>query len=95
MAELAAKQGRILAAASRLVKPGGRLVYATCSILQEENEAVIAAFRAAHPEFDPVSCGQVLEAQRIELDIGECLQLSPHSHGTDGFFGAILERRKP
>ncbi|OAI50659.1 SAM-dependent methyltransferase [Betaproteobacteria bacterium SCGC AG-212-J23] len=92
--ELVAKQGRILAAASRLVKPGGRLVYATCSLLEAENEAVVAAFGAAHPEFVPVSSEKLLEGQRIALTTGEYLKLFPHRHGTDAFFGAVFERRK-
>ena len=94
VAELAAKQRRILAAASRLVKPGGRLVYATCSILEDENEAVARAFVAEHPEFALVSCQKVLEAQRIALTSGEYLKVLPHRHGTDGFFGAVFERRR-
>lgn len=93
VAELAAKQQRILAAASRLVRPGGRLVYATCSILQEENEAVAAAFRAAHGDFEPLSCAALLAEQRIALDTGEMLRLWPHRHGTDGFFAAAFRRR--
>ncbi len=92
IAELAAKQRAILEAASRLVKPGGRLVYATCSILQEENDAVAAAFGAAHAEFKPLSAAGLLAAQRIELDTGVRLRLWPHLHGTDGFFAAIFER---
>jgi 16S rRNA (cytosine967-C5)-methyltransferase len=92
--ELVDKQGRILAAASRLLKPGGRLVYATCSLLEEENEAVAVAFGAAQPEFQPLSCAKVLAGQRIALDTGEYLNLSPHRHGTDAFFAAAFERRK-
>ena len=94
VAELAAKQRRILSAASRLVKEGGRLVYATCSILEEENEAVAAAFAAEQPEFGPVSCAAVLAAQRIALDTGEQLKLSPDRHGTDAFFAAVFELRR-
>ena len=94
IAELSEKQGRILAAASRLVKPGGRLVYATCSLLEQENESVVAAFGAAQPEFEPVSSEKVLEAQRIALTTGEYLKLFPHRHGTDAFFAAVFERRK-
>jgi 16S rRNA (cytosine967-C5)-methyltransferase len=94
VAELAAKQRRILAAACRLVKPGGRLVYATCSLLDEENEAVAADFAAAQPEFTPLSAAKVLESQRIALDTGEHLKLSPHDHNTDAFFAAIFERKR-
>jgi 16S rRNA (cytosine967-C5)-methyltransferase len=95
VAELAAKQSRILAAASRLVKPGGRLVYATCSVLQEENEAVAAAFVAEHKDFGPVGSAGVLAAQRIAVDTGEHLKLSPQHHATDAFFATVFERRKP
>jgi 16S rRNA (cytosine967-C5)-methyltransferase len=88
--ELTAKQRRILAAAAPLVKPGGRLVYATCSILQEENDAVADDFLGAHPDFSPLSCAELLAAQRIPLDTGERLRLLPHRHGTDGFFAAAF-----
>jgi 16S rRNA (cytosine967-C5)-methyltransferase len=91
--ELAAKQARILQAAARLVTPGGRLVYATCSILPEENEAIADAFGAARAEFAPLSCRELLGAQRIDLDCGERLRLWPHRHGCDGFFAAAYERQ--
>jgi len=90
--ELAAKQERILQAAARLLKPGGRLVYATCSILQEENEAMVEGFQRSAPEFKFLSCAGLLAAQKIPLDSGERLRLWPHLHGTDGFFAAALER---
>jgi len=90
--ELAQKQLRILESASRLVKPSGRLVYATCSILAEENEAVAVAFQARHRDFEPLACGELLAAQRIPLDTGERLRLWPHLHGTDGFFAAAYAR---
>jgi len=90
--ELAAKQKRIVAAAARLVKPGGRLVYATCSILRAENDAVADDFLGAHADFRPLSCAELLRAQRIELEVGERLQLWPHVHHTDGFFAAAFER---
>ena len=93
VAELAAKQLRILVAAAKLLKPGGRLVYGTCSILSEENEAVAERFAADHPEFKPLSCADLLKAQRIPVDTGERLRLWPHRHGTDGFFAAAFERR--
>ena len=93
VAELAAKQLRILVAAAKLLKPGGRLVYGTCSILSEENEAVAGRFAAEHPEFKPLSCADLLAAQRIPVDTGERLRLWPHRHGTDGFFAAAFERR--
>jgi 16S rRNA (cytosine967-C5)-methyltransferase len=90
--ELAAKQRRILGAAARLLKPGGRLVYATCSILHEENDAVTADFQREHPDFAALSCAEVLAAQRIALDTGERLRLFPHRHGTDGFYAAVFVR---
>jgi 16S rRNA (cytosine967-C5)-methyltransferase len=93
LAELADKQRAILAAAARLVKPGGRLVYATCSLLNEENEAIAAAFAEANPSFVPLSCGTLLAQQRIPLEMGAQLRLWPHRHGTDGFFAAAFERR--
>jgi 16S rRNA (cytosine967-C5)-methyltransferase len=74
------------------VKPGGRLVYATCSILHEENDAVADAFQAVHSEFRPLSAAAVLAAQRITLDTGERLRLWPHLHDMDGFFAAVFER---
>jgi len=90
IAELSAKQRRILADAARLVKPGGRLVYATCSILHEENDAVAVDFQRQNPEFAAVSCAELLEAQRVALDTGERLRLFPHLHGTDGFYAAAF-----
>ncbi|MDO9596271.1 MAG: RsmB/NOP family class I SAM-dependent RNA methyltransferase [Azoarcus sp.] len=90
--EMVAKQGAILSAAARLVKPGGRLVYATCSLLAEENDGVVDAFLATHPGFKAVSAKEVLERQGVTLAIGERLRLSPNEHDTDGFFAAVLER---
>jgi 16S rRNA (cytosine967-C5)-methyltransferase len=91
VAELAAKQASILRAAARLLKPGGRLVYATCSLLAEENEEVVSGFLAAHPQFAAIDCAGILREQRIPLDTGTVLRLLPHRHGTDGFFAAVLE----
>jgi 16S rRNA (cytosine967-C5)-methyltransferase len=97
VSELAAKQTAILAAAAGLVKRGGRLLYATCSILSEENERVVQAFLAAHPEFALVAPAAALAAARIELpghESGEeFLRLRPDVHETDAFFGALMERR--
>jgi 16S rRNA (cytosine967-C5)-methyltransferase len=92
--ELAGKQRRILKAAARLVHPGGRLVYATCSVLVAENDAVVSEFAAAHPQFSALRCSALFEAQRIDLDTGDFLRLWPHRHGTDGFFAAVFERRR-
>jgi 16S rRNA (cytosine967-C5)-methyltransferase len=88
--ELSAKQRRILEAAARLLKAGGRLVYATCSILHAENDAVVDEFQRAQPGFQPVSCAELLAGQRIALDTGPRLRLFPHLHGTDGFFAAAF-----
>jgi len=93
VAELAEKQKSILAAAARLVKHGGRLVYATCSILEEENRRVVEDFLGRNAQFALRPAGEVLEKGGIELDMREYFELWPHRHGTDGFFAAIFERR--
>ncbi len=98
VAELQAKQGAILAGAARLLKPGGRLVYATCSLLAAENEAVVEAFGATHgADFELLPAQAVLEAARVEhaaeLVAGPYLRLWPHIHRTDGFFAAVWQRR--
>ncbi len=93
--ELRELQARILASAARLVKPGGRLIYVTCSLLPPENERQAEAF-AIHPDFVPLPIGQVW----AETQGGPCpspdpyLRLSPGRHGTDGFFVAVFERRQ-
>ena len=96
--ELRVKQAAILESASRLLKSGGRLVYATCSLLRAENEDIAAAFTAAHAaDFTPVPAGQALEQAHVErfaeLDEGGMLRLWPQRHGTDGFFAAVWQRR--
>lgn len=94
LSELKAKQISILAGASRLVKAGGRLIYATCSLLEEENEAIVADFLSTHADFSLVPMKQALEEMKIPLEMEDYLKLMPHKHGTDGFFAAILERAK-
>ena len=94
LAEYRAKQALILSAAAGLVKAGGLLLYATCSLLQEENEDVVQAFLSEHAEFELQPANTALEQQRIALDTGNYLRLAPHLHGTDGFFAALLARRK-
>ncbi|MBR6975656.1 MAG: RsmB/NOP family class I SAM-dependent RNA methyltransferase [Ottowia sp.] len=95
---LAEQQREILTSAARLVQPGGRLVYATCSLLREENEDVAAAFEAAHPQFVPVQAARVLtvasvpDAEQLCGEGGRFLQLAPHTSGTDGFFAAAWQR---
>lgn len=98
--ELNQKQAAILAAASKLVKPGGRLVYATCSILPRENEHIVENFLRAHSHFHLTPAATVLAEQKISLPPGDpasghpddYLHLSPHLHGCDGFFAAVLTR---
>jgi 16S rRNA (cytosine967-C5)-methyltransferase len=92
--ELVPKQAAILDAAQGLVRIGGRLVYATCSLLPEENEAQVSAFLTRHPGFTvrPLS-----RAWRLDAPLpceGDFLSLTPLRHGTDGFFAAVLERVK-
>jgi len=100
--EMTAKQAAILESASRLLKPGGRLVYATCSVLPDENEMIALAFGEANREFRPLPAGEILSnlkvAQVPPLTSGtedgrQYLRLWPHRHGTDGFFAAVWERQ--
>src|SRR6266481_6990145 len=92
IAELKQKQAAILASASRLLKKGGRLVYATCSVIPEENQHIVKTFLAAHPDFALLPASEVLRQQKIELECLDYLELRPHLHSTDGFFAAVLER---
>lgn len=99
IAELAELQQRILSSAARLLKPGGRLVYATCSLLPQENEAVVQAFARSHTEFEPVpvvgllAAAQVGDAATLCGPDGQTMRLWPHRHGTDGFFAAAWQRK--
>ena len=92
LSERRAKQDVILAAAAKLVKPGGLMLYATCSLLDEENTQVVESFLATHAQFELRPANAALAQQRIALDTGETLRLAPHLHGTDGFFAALLKR---
>ena len=92
---LCALQAAILESSCRLLKPGGRLVYGTCSFLPQENQQIVETFLAAHPEFTLLPVNQVLSEQRIDLDTGDYLQLQPHRHNTDGFFAAVMVKAKP
>lgn len=98
LARVVALQGEILDSACRLVKPGGRLVYVTCSLLPEENETQVARFLAAHADFRPLPLLQLwptLTEAPAPAGLGDALTLSPETDGTDGFFVAVLERAQP
>jgi 16S rRNA (cytosine967-C5)-methyltransferase len=99
--EMTVKQAAILQSASRLLKSGGRLVYATCSLLPAENEAIAQAFSEANREFSPLPAAQVLSNLKVKDADALCsggetaknyLRLWPHRHQTDGFFAAIWTR---
>ena len=92
VAELTLKQAAILDAAAKMVRPGGRVVYATCSLLTAENDAIVEAFLARHPDFTLTPAAAVLAKQGIALE-GDFLRLLPHRHNTDGFFAAILDKK--
>ncbi|BAV34308.1 SAM-dependent methyltransferase [Sulfuricaulis limicola] len=95
LAELTDTQQRILAAAAGLLKPGGRLVYATCSLLKEENEDIVEKFLATHPEFHVVPASEILVRRHVPLSMtGDALRLLPHLHQTDGFYAVTLERKQ-
>ncbi|WP_224701825.1 RsmB/NOP family class I SAM-dependent RNA methyltransferase [Devosia aquimaris] len=85
-------QAKILTSAARLVRPGGRLVYATCSLLIEENEDQVAAFLAAHPDFEIVPLPQAAPELTGSAH-PDFLSLTPGQHDTDGFFAAVMQRR--
>ena len=100
--EMVAKQTAILQGAARLVKSGGRLVYATCSILPQENEGIAQAFSEANKDFVALEVGDILTALKISQAASPCsggpdgqtyLRLWPHRHHTDGFFAAVWQRK--
>jgi 16S rRNA (cytosine967-C5)-methyltransferase len=97
IAEVAATQTAILESAARLLKSGGRLVYATCSMLPQENEDIANAFSAAHPDYVALPVLEELTRLKVanadNLCNGHFLRLWPHRHGTDGFFAAIWVRK--
>jgi 16S rRNA (cytosine967-C5)-methyltransferase len=95
LAELLPKQAEILGIGAGLVRPGGQLVYATCSLLAEENEDQVAAFLAANPAFAVVPLAKAWAAAGLPGEApcpGPYMALSPAAHGTDGFFAAVLRR---
>ncbi|MDO8773341.1 MAG: RsmB/NOP family class I SAM-dependent RNA methyltransferase [Burkholderiaceae bacterium] len=104
--EMAKLQAAILQSAARLVKSGGRLVYATCSLLKAENEAIAQQFSAANPEFEMLQVGDVLTQLKVADAATLCsgtgladstgleyLRLWPHIHHTDGFFAAVWQKK--
>jgi 16S rRNA (cytosine967-C5)-methyltransferase len=99
LGRLAEKQRGILAASAALVRPGGRLVYATCSLLPEENERQVESFLAASPDFRLVPIDRVWAEAAAQVSLGALpspppyLKLTPARHGTDGFFAAVMERQ--
>jgi 16S rRNA (cytosine967-C5)-methyltransferase len=97
LAELLERQQLILRSAARLVRPGGRLIYATCSLLREEDEGQAEAFLAAMRDFSLLPVAHVWEETIGGASPGgeDYLRLTPARHGTDGFFVAIFERLKP
>ena len=99
---MAITQAAILQSAARLLKPGGRLVYATCSFLPQENEAIAQAFSDANSEFTPLEVGAVLTHLKVESAASLCaggengqkyLRLWPYRHATDAFFAAVWEKK--
>ena len=95
LAELVERQQQILRSAARLVRPGGRLIYATCSLLREEDEAQAEAFLAAEPDFSLLPIARAWDETIGGASPGgqHYLRLTPAQHGTDGFFVAVFERR--
>jgi 16S rRNA (cytosine967-C5)-methyltransferase len=99
VARLVKVQASILESAAKLVKAGGTLVYATCSVLPDENQNIVQAFLSAHPEFELMPAREVLATQKIDIpesaEREDCLQLLPHLHQTDGFFAACMQKVTP
>lgn len=99
--EMVVKQTSILESAARLLKSGGRLVYATCSVLPQENEAIADAFTQGHQDFSVLNAGEILADLKVEAAASLCsggddgqkfLRLWPHRHQTDGFFAAVWQK---
>ena len=91
--EVSEKQRSILHSAAPLVKPGGRIIYATCTLLRQENEDVVVEFLMRHTDFTLVDAnGLVHKWHNGFVATGPFFKLLPHIHGTDGFFCAVLEK---
>jgi 16S rRNA (cytosine967-C5)-methyltransferase len=102
--QMAATQTAILQSAARLLKPGGRLVYATCSLLQQENEDIADAFSCTHADFEPLRACDLLAELKVDQAQTLCavglngisyLHLWPHRNATDGFFAAVWRKISP
>ncbi|NDD13778.1 MAG: RsmB/NOP family class I SAM-dependent RNA methyltransferase, partial [Betaproteobacteria bacterium] len=100
--EMSAKQSAILDSAAKLLKSGGRLVYATCSLLSQENEVMVQAFSHAHPDFVALPVQTLLTDLKVPEASSLCrlgeegityLRLWPHVHQTDGFFAAVWQKK--
>ncbi|MDQ1079574.1 RsmB/NOP family class I SAM-dependent RNA methyltransferase [Pseudoroseomonas cervicalis] len=99
--ELVTKQRDILDHVAQLVRPGGRLVYATCSVLPEEDGMQVQGFLSRHAEYEVVPLAEAWAEARAGQSLPEApppcpgpwMELAPHSHGTDGFFAAVLRRK--
>ncbi len=92
--EVSEKQRHILSSIAGLVKPGGRIAYATCTLMEEENEAVVESFLEKQDDFNIVDPSSLVEKWNLtEACSGHFIKLMPHVHGTDGFFCAIMQRK--
>ncbi|MDE0828339.1 MAG: 16S rRNA (cytosine(967)-C(5))-methyltransferase RsmB [Vicinamibacterales bacterium] len=97
LSRMAALQRTLLRGGAAVVRPGGRLVYATCSSEPEENEEVVRTFLADHPQFEsvhPEVMGPVRDELRSVITAEGCLTTTPDEHGLELFFAAILRRRQ-
>jgi 16S rRNA (cytosine967-C5)-methyltransferase len=96
LAEHRSLQAWLIDDGARHTKPGGRLIYVTCSLLMSENEDVAQAFLERHPDFRPVPAAQVWKdaglPAPLPLGVGEYFRASPYRTATDGFFACIIER---
>jgi len=99
LARLQAVQLQLLSAAAGLLKPGGRLIYSTCSILAQENQQLVERFLGERPQFTVLEAEPILAAQDIRLEAAQRFEpwfvMLPHLHGSDGFFAAVMERKRP